>query len=135
MVITTEDLKIWALTIWGEARGEDLRGQFAVARVIYNRATKHNKPIKDVCLQRYQFSCWNPDDPNHKIIANNAFDISTKGYWQALDAIQMVVRVVGNEDPIKGATHYCTLNTHPYWANNKEPCAIIGNHKFYNNID
>ena len=135
MIITNEDLKIWALTIWGEARGEDLSGQHAVARVIYNRAIKKNKSIKEVCLQRYQFSCWNPDDPNYKLIANDSFDISTKGYWSAIDAVQLVIRVVGNEDPTKGATHYCTNNVHPYWTNNKAPCVIIGNHKFYNNID
>ena len=135
MIITNEDLKIWALTVWGEARGEDVRGQLAVAWVIYNRATKKNKSIKDVCLQRYQFSCWNPDDPNHKLIANDSFDVGTKGYWNAIDAIQGVIRVQGALDVTLGATHYCTLNTHPYWANNKDPCVIIGNHKFYNNID
>ena len=38
-------------------------------------------------------------------------------------------------DETKGATHYHTQDIHPYWAKDKDPCYVVGNHVFYNNID
>ena len=35
-------------------------------------------------------------------------------------------------DITKGANHYCTLKTKPYWVKKGEkPVKVIGNHKFY----
>ena len=51
-----------AKTIWGEARGEGLRGMQAVANVIMNRVDRggwYGASIKDVVLKPLQFSCWN----------------------------------------------------------------------------
>ena len=80
---TPEDIDTVARTIWGEARGEPIVGQQAVASVIANRASiaaawfsHHGIPhplygdghLASACLAHhggvYQFSCWNQDDPN-----------------------------------------------------------------------
>jgi hypothetical protein len=65
------DLDILALAVWREARGEQSAGQRAVAHVIRNRtlvATWWNGNRKGsyhaVILQPYQFSSFNPGDPN-----------------------------------------------------------------------
>lgn len=67
---TTENLsdtETLVLTIYGEARGESIEGQIAVACVIRNRAG-NSKSIKEICLAPFQFSCWNKNDPNYPIL-------------------------------------------------------------------
>jgi len=130
--ITFEDLKYWTLTVWGEARGEPFQGKKAVAFVILNRAIKRNQSIKDVCLAAQQFSCWNVNDPNYKLINNPKFNINTSSM---VDIIEVIHEALGNaNDPTKGSTHYCTVTTDPYWAIGKTPVITVGNHKFYNNV-
>jgi len=63
----SQNVEYMARTLWGEARGESEEGQVAVGHVIKNRVEKktwYGKTIKDVCLKKWQFSCWNENDPN-----------------------------------------------------------------------
>ena len=133
---TIPDLQILASTIYGEARGEDSSGKYAVACVIYNRweKKKYTKTIYDICLAPKQFSCWNKDDPNYKLLTepNRPLD---KAYIDSLEEAIFVLREGKHNDITNGATHYHTKNIMPYWAKGKQPCATIGNHLFYNNID
>lgn len=70
------DTDILARTIYGEARGESISGQEAIASVILNRVAFAKRrgrywwgnTIAGVCLAPWQFSCWNENDPNRKII-------------------------------------------------------------------
>ncbi|MFR2533048.1 MAG: cell wall hydrolase, partial [Alphaproteobacteria bacterium] len=39
------------------------------------------------------------------------------------------------EDKTNGATHYHTRHVWPDWAKGKIPCAEIGRHFFYNDIE
>ena len=55
----TQDERIVALTLLGEARGEGSNGIYAVACVIQKRARERYKTPAEVCLQPYQFSIWN----------------------------------------------------------------------------
>ena len=64
----TEEQKIVAMTILGEARGEGEEGMYAVACVIAQRSIAWKRTPKQICLADKQFSCWNPKDPNRKII-------------------------------------------------------------------
>ena len=70
MTVTEKDLDILARTLWGEARGESLAGQIAVAWTIRNRVNDGNakswwgEGYVGVCQKPYQFSCWNKNDPN-----------------------------------------------------------------------
>src|SRR5262245_20911607 len=78
LVMTSDDLDVMARPVWGEARGEPLDGKTAVAWVIKNRADHPGwwgHGIAGVCRQPWQFSCWNPDDPNRaKLIGVTARD-------------------------------------------------------------
>lgn len=65
-------LEILTLTIYGEARGEPIEGQIAVACVIRNRVNKRNKSYFEICTQPKQFSCWNEDDPNRAVLVEIA---------------------------------------------------------------
>ena len=124
-----------ARTLWGEARGEGKDGQIAVAHVIKNRAEKktwYGKTIMDVCLKKWQFSCWNKNDPNRKkILALSLDDLK--------DQIEVAAGVIGGQyiDTTEGSTHYYSksMPKPPKWAVGKEPVVVMGNHYFFNNID
>ena len=64
----TEEQKIVAMTILGEARGEGEEGMYAVACVIAQRSIAWKRTPKQICFADKQFSCWNPKDPNRKIV-------------------------------------------------------------------
>lgn len=125
-------------TLWGEARGEPLRGIRAVAAVVLNRAMHPRvhwwgRTVVGVCRAHRQFSCWNSDDPNlPKLLAvtqaNEKFRICSKVAQEALEG-----RLQQERD--LRATHYHTKAISPVWAKGKVPCADIGNHLFYNNIE
>lgn len=128
------DIDILARTIYGEARGESDEGKRAVGLVILNRY-RSNKwysapTIAEVCQKRLQFSCWNNDDPNCAKI-KTATEAVLKPYWELAE------RLINCEyaDITNGATHYHAKNCRPAWSRGKLPCATIGNHIFYKNID
>lgn len=127
------DIDVLARTIWGEARGESYEGKAAVAWVIQNRASrspKYNWPstVRAVCQQKWQFSCWNSNDPNlPKLKAVTAADPS---FAQCLDIAKKVVS--GDlPDYSKGADHYYNPKVvSPSWAIGRDAVAEIGNHRF-----
>lgn len=125
-----------ARTIWGEARGEPLRGQEAVAAVVMNRvAFARNRPkfwwgttIETVCRKRWQFSCWNENDPNRsKLMTVAAGDL---GFDTCLRIARRAIAGV-LADPTGGATHYHNSSVEPLWAQGRAPIAEIGSHLFY----
>lgn len=134
----TQAADVLARTLWGEARGEKLAGLRAVAAVILNRATHRRvhwwgNSIVGVCRAPMQFSCWNGNDPNlPKLLAvtssDTRFKICGDVADEALDGLLAT-------DCKLGATHYHTKSILPRWASGKVPCADIGNHLFYNNIE
>ncbi|MFV0626348.1 MAG: cell wall hydrolase [Alphaproteobacteria bacterium] len=133
--------EVLARTIYGEARGEDLEGKKAIACVILNRVrlAKQNKKyvwwgstIKEVCIKPWQFSCWNENDPNSKKI--KAIKESDPTFRDCLIVAENAVNGL-LQDTTNGATHYHTKKIMPKWARVKKPCAEIGNHLFYNNIE
>lgn len=68
-------VEVLGLTIIGEARGEPIEGQVAVACVIRNRlyGSPHKyQTYKDVCFEKLQFSCWNSNDPNYAYLLDLA---------------------------------------------------------------
>ncbi len=136
------DLKIMALTVWAEARGEPKVGQRAVAWVIRNRFEHPGwwsramgvlaNTIAAVCLCPFQFSCWNDNDPNRQRLEDQA----TKRRGDFLDIRALCFEVLHEppmNDPTAGADHYCTKAVAPRtkWAQRRTPVATIGNHLFY----
>lgn len=134
------EVEVLARTLYGEARGEPVRGQEAVACVIVNRVRRAQRQggcwwggtVEEVCLKPQQFSCWNEGDPNReKILAVQAGD-------QTFDAcVRIARRAVSGalEDITQGATHYHTRESTPAWSRGRPVCAVIGRHLFYNTIE
>ena len=131
---------IFAKTIFGEARGETLAGQEAVASVILNRVKKSQQKghcwwgntIVEVCQKPYQFSCWNIDDVNYRQLlkVNDSNPVFATCKRIAKRATAGLI-----EDKTDGATHYHVKNLRPKWSIGKIPCAEIGRHVFYNDIE
>lgn len=128
----TDPVDVLARTVWGEARGEGRAGMVAVANVAVNRAASPRwwgHDIISVCLQPWQFSCRNKNDPNAAKLA--AVNDSDPYFNQAL-SISALACAGTLADTTNGATHYfVTKSTIPAWALALTPCAIIGRHSFY----
>ena len=134
--IKAMEVDILARTLWGEARGEGGRGMHAVCNVVLNRfalsaaedITWWGVDLVTICQKPYQFSCWNPDDPNRsKLMAVD------EGNAEFSTATRIARRAVYGDlnDITGGATHYHHYQIIPYWAENKLSSAQIGHHIFY----
>jgi hypothetical protein len=135
---------ILALTIYGEARGEIIQGQIAVGCVIRNRVERlgssgYANKYATICLKPLQFSCWNDNDPNFRLLTGmaesiyNDQEIKDKSFIQ----ISWIAKGIYNDlinDITLGATNYLTnslYETHQVsWANQMKVVARIGNHTF-----
>jgi N-acetylmuramoyl-L-alanine amidase len=128
------DIDILARTLYGEARGEDVRGMQAVAWVVVNRARRgpprFKSSIVGVVTAPHQFSCWNASDPNAKLCAA----VSEKDPLFAL-ATYAAAGVLSGEvrDMTGGADHYHAdwMRPFPTWTRAMTKTAVIGNHIFY----
>jgi spore germination cell wall hydrolase CwlJ-like protein len=128
-----------ARTLYGEARGEKVRGLEAVACVVINRVEKAIKAngywwgndVEGVCLRPWQFSCWNPNDPNREKILT--IDKTNKMFATCLRVARRAI-FGGVKDPTNGATHYHRVGLMPSWARAQVPSAEIGHHVFYKGI-
>ena len=134
------DIDVLARTLYGEARGETVRGKEAVACVIVNRAKRAKdrggywwgSGIEGVCLKPWQFSCWNENDPNREKIQ------AVEAGHKVFDTCVRIARraVTGCLDDITvGATHYHTAAVNPPWSRGRPACAEVGRHLFYNTIE
>jgi spore germination cell wall hydrolase CwlJ-like protein len=128
-----EALWILAQTIFGEARGEPLLGQYAVGHVVLNRASdpRWGRSIAAVCLQRYQFSCWLAEDPNRARLDH--VSLQDPAFVQCLQ-VALAILSGAHADQTQGATHYHTTAVRPAWAREHTPCYTIGHHVFYNDV-
>lgn len=129
----TQPQKLYlAKTIWGEARGEGLKGMQAVANVIMNRVDRggwYGASVKDVVLKPYQFSCWNATDPNRKLL-----DVIDENTLNASGAMSVAEAALNGQlqDITGGATEYHNKKITPAWNWDKlEKTVQIGNHIFY----
>ena len=135
MRLRFDDLSVMARTVFGEARGEPHDGRMAVAHVILNRARAGGwwgHGISEVCLKRWQFSCWNPGDPSRaRLFQVELDDRDLLGCARAC-----IEALSGVPDPTAGATHYHALKlpTPPRWARGRVPDLVIGRHAFFRNI-
>lgn len=134
------DIDTLARTLWGEARGEGVQGMHAVANVIMNRhrLRKYGQgwpsfgpvgaSVADICRAPWQFSAWNPNDPNRaKLLTVDETDITFR------HAKQIAAAAVRGELPdiTGGADHYHTKAVAPSWSEGQKPVAQIGGHKFF----
>jgi hypothetical protein len=127
-----------ARTVWGEARNQEPIGMEAVACCIVNRTKRGfgywwGDTIERVCLKKWQFSCWNENDPNRaKLLAvargETHFDKCLVIAGNAVDGML--------PDRTIGATHYYakSMPSPPPWAVGHKPCIEIKDHLFFNDV-
>ncbi|SHE97839.1 Cell Wall Hydrolase [Ruegeria intermedia] len=125
-----EDLKCLAEALYFEARGESVRGQFAVAEVIMNRVESSRFPdtvcgvIRQGTGKKYQCQFTYTCDGHKEVIREK----------KAYERVSKVARLVldGAGKPLtSGATHYHTTAVRPSWARVYKETARIGVHIFY----
>lgn len=116
--------------LYFEARGETVKGQFAVAEVIMNRVRSARFPdnvcgvINQGTGKRYQCQFTYTCDGNPETIHEP----------RAFDRVSKVARAVLDgraPDLVKGATHYHTTAVRPRWSRVYTKTAAIGVHVFY----
>jgi len=137
------DAQVMAVTLLGEARGEDTLGRQMVANVFMTRvkiAQEHQARVgapywwganvREVVLKPWQFSCWNENDPNRPELAN----LPNTPLWPEAMFIADTA-VAGNlADHTNGATHYLnprTVGLWPTWATPANQVAAHLHHTFY----
>ena len=130
---------ILARTMYGEARGEGAAGMAAVGHVVFNRVDARSwwgRDVVGVCHKPWQFSCWNPNDPNRARLLNVSGADPT--FRSACDIAASLTRAQAagqrsRDDPAHGATHYYAprIVARPRWTNGLQPCARIGGHDFF----
>ena len=125
-----QEWRCLAEALYFEARGESVKGQFAVAEVIMNRVDSPNYP-DTVCGVVHQgtgrkYACqFTYTCDGHKEI------ISEPG---AFEQVGKVAKLMVNGAPrelTQGATHYHTTAVNPRWARKFPRTARIGVHLFY----
>lgn len=123
-------LKCLAEALYFEARGESVKGQFAVAEVILNRVASPAYPddvcgvIKQGTGRKYQcqftYTC---DGHPERIGEPAAFEQVSKVAYVSLSGVA--------EPLTDGATHYHTKHVSPSWSRKFPRTATIGVHHFY----
>jgi spore germination cell wall hydrolase CwlJ-like protein len=115
-----------ATTILAEARGEGKPGMYAVACVIAQRSKNRGISAEKVCLQKWQFSCWNANDPQRGKL-KSLLKLKEAEYAKTLAS-----NIHNLDRSYTGyADHYHTKSVKPYWSKGKKPVKVIGNHLFF----
>ncbi|MDW3222878.1 MAG: cell wall hydrolase [Paracoccaceae bacterium] len=125
-----DEWRCLAEALYFEARGETVKGQFAVAEVILNRVQSGRFPssacgvIHQGTGKKYQCQFTYTCDGQKEIIAEpRAFERVSKVARAALDGVA--------PDLTEGATHYHTTAVKPRWSKVYTKTAAIGVHVFY----
>lgn len=119
-----------AEALYFEARGESVRGMFAVAEVILNRVDSPAYPstvcgvIRQGTGARYQCQFTYTCDG----IADR---VSEAGAWRVVGVVARTMLDGAPRDLTGGATHYHTRAVNPNWARVFPRTAAIGSHYFY----
>ncbi len=134
--IDVVDAHWMALTMWGEARREGEAGMRAVGHVIDNRrrSGRHGAYATDTVSAAWQFSCWNPGDPNRRAL-DTIEDLprhsSDYRAWLAAKRIAGEILEGRSVDPTAGSLFYHTVAVAPAWSAGIRPVRRIGSHVFF----
>lgn len=131
--VRAREIRCLAENIYHEARGESLRGQYAVAEVTMNRLNSPHFP-NTVCDVVHD-TRW--DSARQRLVAHFSWtpfklrlESGSKEWKQAMDVATLVYD--GRNTPlVDGALFYHATYVTPYWASSKREVARIGNHIFY----
>ncbi|MFV0358903.1 cell wall hydrolase [Tropicimonas sp.] len=125
-----EEWQCLAEALYFEARGESIKGQFAVAEVIMNRVASKRFPdtvcgvVNQGTGRKYQcqfsFTC----DGNPETIAEPSA-------FRRVGKVAMLMLSGAPRALTNGATHYHTRAVVPSWADRLAQTTSIGDHLFY----
>lgn len=119
--------QIVALTLLGEARGEGPLGMYAVLCVIEQRALNRRLQPHQVCLQKWQFSCWNRGGVPVPI---PMLTLSPQG--KEAMRLASLARPLINRKVTNFADHYFAVGIPvPRWAAPHRFVKRLGRHMFY----
>ncbi len=127
------DLQCLAENIYFEARGEPLKGQYAVAEVTLNRTMAPNFP-HTICAVVHEMR-WDPG--RRRYVADfswtelGALSPDDGPAWQRALAVANAVYDDRNDPIVPGALFYHARSVKPGWARTRTAVATIGNHIFY----
>lgn len=133
MIVSTAAMCM-ALTIYHEARGEQIPGQYAVAQVLMNRAKGDSKRVCPEAFRHRQFSWANSGvikiragtwHMHHRHIPGDEY-----AWWKA-QRIAQVVLSKKTGDFSRGATYYHTVDVRPSWRLAFKRTHRMGRHIFY----
>jgi spore germination cell wall hydrolase CwlJ-like protein len=122
----TREHKVVAITILAEARGEGNAGMYAVAAVIAQRSFERKRTPEQVCLKAYQFSCW-----NGKKVKDLEHLLTLPQGKYAIQLAKTVKRLSRSYVGYANHYHATWMKKKPYWAKDKRPVKVIGQHAFY----
>ena len=139
------DIEVLALTLMGEARGEPIEGQVAVASVIRNRLIgmpSKYKSYHDVCLEPNQFSCWSSNDTNYGMLIDLCEQLIA-GHTLTDPVIQQCFTLARGiiDNSIMDNTKRCMFylanwviyqDKTPNWAKSRRNEVVKGNQTFFN---
>lgn len=141
---TLTPTQLFALAIYGEARGERMEGQIAVGTVILLRqSTGKWGDMKKVILSPWQFSCFNPSDIQYRPLKKIARSLSDPKYKKPKSLEEAFILARGMRDGyIKKhkklednfVLHFKTAAVNPKWAKKMRKVTVIGNHEFYSEL-
>ncbi len=116
--------------LYFEARGETVRGQFAVAEVILNRVDSASFPdnvcavVKQGTGRRFQCQFTYTCDGRLEVIGD-------RKAWRRVGKVARIMLDGKERDLTGGATHYHTRAVRPRWSRKFIRTAVIGAHYFY----
>jgi spore germination cell wall hydrolase CwlJ-like protein len=130
-VFSAKEQKCLAEGIYFEARGEEVKGQAAVAQVILNRVRNPTYP-KTICGVVYQNENWR-NRCQFSFACDRIPDlILSPWHWKTAKEIAMAV-TAGKIwfDDVGSSTHYHATYVKPPWGRTMKRVAKIGKHIFY----
>ena len=103
-----------------------IRDRYAVGACIAQRAFERKQTPSEVCLKKWQFSCW-----NGKAVKDLEHLLKVPQAKYAITVAKNVKNL--SRDFIGHANHYHAtwMKKKPYWAKGKKPVKVIGQHAFY----
>ncbi|WP_172328587.1 cell wall hydrolase [Mangrovicoccus sp. HB161399] len=116
--------------LYFEARGESVKGQFAVAEVILNRVKSKAYP-NSVCGVVNQGSGRKHGCQFSYACDGRAETIGEKKAWKQVSKVAALMLKGAKSNLTHGATHYHTRAVRPNWASIFPRTASIGVHYFY----
>ena len=130
-VFSAGEQKCLAEGIYFEARGEDVKGQAAVAQVILNRVRAPAYP-NTICGVVYQNRTWRNRCQFSFACDGTRPRVRSQNHYRVAEEVAMAVTAGKIFIPEVGSsTHYHATYVHPRWAGAMEKMKKIGLHVFY----